>query len=566
MHLMGIRKPRVHVNTVQGQYCVANGFFVDYVTDYFSGKQVGRLDFFNPAVRKWYWESFAVQENSYAKGISGYWNDEADEYGGNLMFMQMQRSQYEGQRSFNNNRVWSINRNFYTGAQRYAYALWSGDIPTGFPAMADQRLYMLSSIVLGVSSWGMDIGGFQNTPDPENYYRWVQFGAFVPVFRVHGSYNQEREPWYFGSDAESIATKYIRLRYQLMPYIYAAAWENHLTGVSIARPLIFEYPDDPAVPNLSSEWMFGNSLLVSPVIQSGATSQTVYLPKGMWYDFASGKSYAGPWMFSAPVTSVDIPIFVKGGALIPESLPAQYVDDPAAQNAVVLSSYPGGTGSCVVYDDDGKTYNYEQGVYRTTAISHDRNTSRAVIAIGAANGSYETAKRDWLAELNWVALPPDSVVLDGNLIARLSIDSVKNLSFAGWALDQGSQQAIARFPDDRSAHTLTVYFNSNSSAVPSEGTLVPKEFRLEQNYPNPFNPSTRIQYSLPVKSQVRVEVFNTLGQCIVTLENGEQNAGYQSVEWNTNVASGIYIYRMDASAVNDPTKRFIDTKKMLLLR
>ena len=561
MNLMGIRKPRVHINTVQGQYCTANGFFIDSLTDYFSGKEVGRLDFFNPAVRDWFWECFAVYGNSYAKGITGYWNDEADEYGGNLMFMQMQRSEYEGQRWFNNKRVWSINRNFYTGAQRYAYGLWSGDIQTGFPAMADQRLYMLSSIVLGVSWWGMDIGGFQNTPSPENYYRWIQFGAFVPIFRVHGSYNQEREPWYYGAVAESIATKYIRLRYRLMPYIYDAAWENHQTGLSITRPLIFEYPDDPAAANLSSEWMFGSSLLVSPVVQSAATQQSVYLPEGTWYDFNSGKSYSGMSTYTVPVTTVDIPIFVKGGSIIPESLPAQYVDDPAAQSTVVLSSYPGGTGTCVVYDDDGKTYNYENGIYRTTAISHDRNDQRAIIAISASAGSYETAKRDWLAELNWVPFLPDSVVLDGKSLTGRSVDSMTTFSVAGWAFDSDSQRVLARFPDDKSPHTLIVHFNSTSSKVPSHGGIAPREFRLEQNYPNPFNPSTTFKFALAKAGKTSLKIYDALGREVADVFDSYAQAGeWLSVGFDASgLASGTYLARLE-SGTNTVTRKILLVK------
>lgn len=566
INLMGIRKPRVHVNTIQGQYCQSNGFFVDYVTDYFSGKLVGRLNFHDHAVRKWYWESFALQGNSYSKGLTGYWNDEADEYGGNLMFMQMQRAQYEGQRAYNNKRVWSINRNFYTGAQRYAYALWSGDIQSGFSTMADQRLFMLSSITLGVSWWGMDIGGFQSTPNPANYYRWIQFGAFVPVFRVHGSYSQEREPWYYGAEAESIATKYIRLRYRLMPYIYSAAWENHLTGVSIARPLVFDYPEDPAVENISSEWMFGNSLLVSPVVEANVDQQTVYLPEGDWYDFHSGNHYVGTATYNVPVTTFDIPIFVKGGSIIPMSAVAQYVSSPEMQKAVILASYPRGTGKCTVYDDDGVTYNYENGDFCTISITHDRTDQRAIIGIGPRTGSFVIQQRDWLAEMNWVQSLPDSVVLDGIHLKTRSIDSINAFSITGWAFDVAEKKCLVKFPDNTAAHTLAVYFGITSSTGGSQGSNLPKEYELEQNYPNPFNPSTTIRYSLPSFSTVRLEIFNTLGQSVERLFDAEQEAGIKTVKWNALLPSGMYFCRLEAVSVEDPSRRISDVKKMVVLK
>ncbi len=559
MHLMGIRKPRVHVNTTQGLYCQNHNFFVDYVTDYFSGQQVGRLNFNNPDARQWFWESFALQGNSYTKGITGYWNDEADEYGGNLMFMQMQRGQYEGQRAFSNNRVWSINRNFYTGAQRYAYALWSGDISSGFPSMADQRLFMLSSITLGVSWWGMDIGGFWGTPNSENYFRWIQFGTFVPVFRVHGSLNQEREPWNYGSEAETIATKYIRLRYRLMPYIYSAARENHLTGISIVRPLVVEYPDDPTVANLSSEWMFGNSLLVSPVVIEGATQQSVYLPDGNWYDFNSGKYYAGKTSYIIPVIRSDIPTFVKAGSLIPMSSAAQYVDAPEARKTLLLSSFPGGSGGCTVYDDDGITYDYEKGIFSTDTIIHNRTDQRAIITIGTRFGTFSVPQRDWLAEFNWVTVSPDSVMLDGSRLNVVTLDSIHSFTAKGWVFDSVSQKCFVKFPDNSTAHTLAVYFSKVTSAKLT-GDIVPRQFQLMQNYPNPFNPSTVISYQLPVNSHVTFKVYDVVGREVATLVDEQKEAGSYFVQFNASTnASGVYFYKLCAG-------NFVDTKKMLLTK
>ncbi|MCK9409208.1 MAG: DUF5110 domain-containing protein, partial [Bacteroidetes bacterium] len=563
MHLMGIRKPRVHVATTQGAYCNANAFFIDYVNDYFSGKQVGRLNFNKPAVRKWFWESFAVQNNTYAKGMSGYWNDEADEYGGNLMFMQMQRGQFEGQRSFNNNRVWSINRNFYTGAQRYAYSLWSGDINTGFPTMADQRLFMLSSMTVGVSWWGMDIGGFNGTPNSENYFRWIQFGAFVPVFRVHGTHNQEREPWNYGAEAEAIATEYIRLRYRFMPYIYSAARENHRTGLSIARPLVMEYPDDPKVSNLSTEWLFGSSLLVAPVVTAGAVQQTVYLPEGGWYDFHSGQYFAGSTSYTVPVTRKDIPLFVKAGSIIPMSPVSQSVDAPEAKNTVILSSFPGGDGSCVLYDDDGTTYDYEKGIYSTDTIIHQRDDHRVLITIGSRIGTYAVSPRDWLAEANWIDALPDSVVLDGKLLKNITLDSLHTFGTQGWSLDSLAKKCYAKFTDNGDAHTVVFYFSHGTSSILQENQA-PHQFELEQNYPNPFNPTTTIGFTVvtTVSSEVfesavkkendgtrtTLKVYNVLGQEVSILFNGIAETGkYHQVTFDaSNLSSGMYVARLQS--------------------
>lgn len=566
MHLMGIRKPRVHVATTQGTYCQSNNFFLDYRTDYFSGKQVGLLDFHNPAVRNWYWDSFAVLNRSYDKGITGYWNDEADEYGGSLMFLQMQRAQYEGQRRYNNRRVWSINRNFFTGAQRYAYGLWSGDIQTGFSAMADQRLFMLSSIVLGVSWWGMDIGGFAGTPTAENYFRWVQFGAFVPVFRVHGTLNEEREPWHFGAEAESIATKYIRLRYRLMPYIRAAAWENHLTGISIVRPLVMQYPDDPSVLNLSSEWMFGASLLVSPVVVSGATSQSVYLPEGPWLDFHTGQRYAGPASITVPVAREDIPIFVKGGAIIPMAPPMQSTADSTGRAELILASYPGGSGTATVYQDDGTTYSYENGEVSQIAVTHVRTPEQATITVGSCTGMYHEQIGAYVAELEWISTAPDSVVLDGIRLPQIPADLLPTARHPGWAVDSAARTCRVRWNYDADAHILTAFFPKTPSGITPHKSDIPDRFKLHQNFPNPFNPSTRISYELPERSFVRLSITDILGRTVDVPVDDVKNAGVQTIEWHVDSSTGPYFCRLEATPVDNPVMTYAEVRKMLLLR
>ncbi len=458
LKLFGIRKPRIHLNTVQGDYCVANNFFVDVQTDYFTGKLVGRLNFLDLQVREWYWKSFAEREGTYDKGIIGYWNDEADEYGGNFMFMQMQRAQYEGQRSLSNKRVWSINRNFYLGAQRYAYAHWSGDIGTGFQSMAEQRTFMLSSINLGSSWWSMDTGGFHGTPSPENYIRWIQFATFVPIMRVHGTFGQEREPWNYGPTAETIARKYIKLRYALIPYIYSYTWQNHQTGVSIVRPLCFVYPDKAELANNVSQWFFGEQLLIRPVVEPSATSVSLYLPPGDWYDFHNGNLYKGPGNLVYPVTINEIPILVKAGAIIPMQPVGSVVDDPDVSTSLMkIICYPGDNGSFTLYEDDGETYDYENNIYCTTSIEAYHTSEKITINLGNRNGSYHPLQRDYLMEAKWLEAEPLKISFDDSLMNRIKIDVIQDSSVMGWAYNKNFRSVFIRFADDGSAHQIEVF-------------------------------------------------------------------------------------------------------------
>ena len=176
-------KPRIHVDTEEGRYATAHDLWIPgekASPDYFSHKPVKDLDFDKPATRAWFFNP--TLQHSFETGIVGWWNDEADEAGGDTQFLNMERALYDGQRAHSDTRVFSLNRNFWLGAQRYAYGLWSGDIQTGFATMARQRSRMLSAIDVGEMWWSMDGGGFHGHPSDENYARWIEFGAFTPDF------------------------------------------------------------------------------------------------------------------------------------------------------------------------------------------------------------------------------------------------------------------------------------------------------------------------------------------------------------------------------------------------
>jgi len=366
MKLTGIMKPRIHMDTEQGKYAKDHNYWYEEKgpsVDYFSNKMVGDLNFANADCRKWY---FSHAKNALDSGLSGWWNDEADEDCGNLQFLNMQKALYEGQRAYNNNRVWSINRNFFLGSQKYAYGMWSGDINSGFESMANQRERMLSAVNLGAIKWGMDTGGFSGDPTQENYARWIQFSAFTPIFRVHGGQDLQRQPWVFGETAEAAAKNAMQLRYKLIPYIYSYERQAYEGGVGIVKPLVFDYPKDKKVENYVDAWMFGDYMLASPVVKEGETSKEIYLPEGTWFDYFKGTSYKGGDTIKYTVDSVkwsDIPLFIKKGAIIPSQDFMNYVGEKPVKD-IYLDIFPDSKEtSFKYYDDDGSTYNYEKGEY-----------------------------------------------------------------------------------------------------------------------------------------------------------------------------------------------------------
>jgi alpha-glucosidase len=436
MHLSGIMKPRIHIDTVEGRYATAHNFWFPgkpTSVDYFSLNPVGDLDFDLPAARAWFFND--ALKHSFDTGIVGWWNDEADNTDDNNQFMNMQRALYDGQRAYSTLRVWSVNRNFWLGSQRYAYGLWSGDIPTGFASMAAQRQRMLSAIDVGAMQWGMDGGGFIGHPSDENYARWLEFGAFTPIFRVHGTFNEKRQPWRYGPIAEAAATKAIRLRYVLTPYIYANEHESHTHGVGLVRPLIFDYPDDPKLRNDVDAWMFGDHLLVSPVVEQGQTVKQIYLPAGRWIDWFKGTTYQGGRSIDYPIDSAhwdDVPLFIRDGAIIPTQPVMDYVDQHPV-TTLTVDVFPAPTASHFdYYDDDGVSYAYEHGEYFSQTLSTRGTQGNAEFSIAAPTGSYRPALQYYLVQ--WHTDAAGQISHQGAaLVSYDNLAALQNAAGEGWA-------------------------------------------------------------------------------------------------------------------------------------
>ena len=436
MQITGIMKPRLHFDTVEGRYATSHDFWVPGEKasfDYFSHKLVKNIDFDIPAARHWF--GGLALKYGFDDGIAGWWNDEADTTGSDTEFMYMQRALYDAQRAASDVRVWSINRNFYLGSQRYAYGLWSGDIPTGFASMAGQRARMLSAINVGAMQWGMDGGGFTGHPSDENYARWIEFGAFTPIFRVHGVLNEKRQPWVYGPVAEKAASAAIRLRYALIPYIYSYEYQRHVDGVGLVRPLLFDWPHDPRVANDVDSWLFGRYLLVSPVVQQGQTRKDIYLPAGRWSDWFSGKVYQGDEDIQLALDSKgwgDIPLFVRDGAIIPLQPVMDYVGEkPVTELAVEV--FPSDRRSTFdYYDDDGSTYAYEHGAYFRQTLATQNHANSVQFDIGAVSGTFKPALRFYLLKIH--GRPASSVIVNGKPLASSdSLGVLQQGDSEGWA-------------------------------------------------------------------------------------------------------------------------------------
>jgi alpha-glucosidase (family GH31 glycosyl hydrolase) len=443
--LAGIFKPRIVLRNVDdnltaaAQYAYDHRLFFDWeqpYIDYFSKRPALDIDFSKPTARTWFWDHMVP---AYRSGMQYFWNDEADSIG-NAMFpnfqnADMQRAMYDGQRSIGDQRVWSINRNFYLGAQRYAYAEWSGDIWTGFHSMSWQESRMLSTIALGEPHWSMDTGGFEGHPGSENYARWVEFAALVPIMRVHGSLNEHRQPWIFGAQAEADAKAAIELRYSLIPYMYAYERQAHETGIGIVHPLFWDFPTDGGrVVDITDEWMFGDELLAAPILGEGQASRTVYLPPGQWFDYFRGQRYEGSQSIVYPVNSQtwsDIPLFIRAGAIFPTQDVQQYVGEHPATRVFVNVFPTSIETSFNYYDDDGLTYAYEKGAFYQQRLSSSDNGTVVRFALATPTGTYKPPLREYEVKLHGISAR--SVTIDGVESAHYAdLAQLESGSAEGW--------------------------------------------------------------------------------------------------------------------------------------
>jgi len=439
--LAGIMKPRIHVDSEEGRYATAHGFWVKGrapYTDYFSGKLVNDLDFSIPECRRWYWEDAIPAFNT---GIVGWWNDEADVWGSTWESMYMAEAEYEGQRAYAKDRVrvWTNNRNFFSGAQRYAYATWSGDIESGFGVMQEQRERLLCSVNVGQARWGMDTGGFNNNyhiageERNEAFARWIEFAAFVPIFRTHGT--SYRQPWLYGPKAEAAARRAVRLRYSLIPYMYAFERKLAETGIGLVRPLIWNYPDDPHVTNAVDSWMFGDSLLVAPVVDQGQAIKDIYLPAGEWIDYFRGNRLQGGRVIHYPVDAtnwLDIPLFIKKGAIIPTMEVQDYVGERPSKQ-VTVDVFPDVSPSkFVYYDDDGITYDCEKEGYFKQEIRVSADATGALVELGLPTGHYSPPLQWYTFKIH--GQPYGSLTVDAKRATKQgSLQELEDTDGGGWA-------------------------------------------------------------------------------------------------------------------------------------
>ena len=456
------------------------------------GGNAGVVDFTNPEAADWWGD---LQQKPIDDGVKGFWTDMGEPAWSNeestdrlhmkhflgkhdeihnvygLTWDKVVTEQFEKHNP--NQRIFQMTRAAYAGMQRYTFG-WSGDsgngkdINDGWDNLANQIPLGLSAGMGLIPFWTTDISGYcgditDYDEFSELYVRWLQFGVFNPLSRVHHEGNNAVEPWLFGKEAEAISREAIELKYQLHPYIYTYAREAYDTGLPIMRALVLEYPNDLETYNLDGQFLFGNELLVAPVVEEGARSKRVYLPKGTWRDYNNPQiSYNGKQFIDYEAPLNVIPVFVKEGSIIPKMPVMPFIG--AMKNApMILEIFPKDKKtSFEIYEDDGTTNDYKKDMFKKTKIESEASSKTVDITINEPKVSgYETEEeRNYWLEI-YLDKNPGEIEINDKKVEKSNFSELQknwNTAFktSGYYYDEEAKILYVKLPDNRKKKNIKI--------------------------------------------------------------------------------------------------------------
>jgi len=384
-------------------------------------------DYTNPAVREWWAGLF--KELIADIGVKGVWNDMNEpavmevptktfpldvrhDYDGhpcshrkahNIYGTQMARATYEGVKRFSYpKRPFIITRSAYSGAQRYTSS-WTGDNVATWEHLWIANVQVQRMNLSGMGFTGSDIGGFAEQPTGELYARWIQLGVFHPFCRTHSSgHHGEQEPWAFDEEVINITRKFIELRYQLLPYLYTMFWQYIDEGVPMLKPLVYYDQEDPQTHYRTDEFIFGNQILVCPILEPNALGRRMYIPRGTWYNYWTNEVVQGGKELWVDTAFDQIPVFVKAGSIVPKYPVQQYVGELEFDELTLDIYYKEGKETSLVFEDAQDGYDYKKGRYSLRKFSLEAKDNGLIIR-QHIEGKYTTPYHSF--KINLVGLP-----------------------------------------------------------------------------------------------------------------------------------------------------------------
>jgi alpha-glucosidase len=398
-------------------------------------------DYTNPVVREWWAGLF--KELISDVGVKGVWNDMNEPavmevpnktfpmdvrhvYDGNpcshrkahnIYGTQMARATYHGVKRFTYpKRPFVITRSAYSGAQRYTSS-WTGDNVATWEHLWIANIQVQRMSISGMGFTGSDIGGFAEQPTGELYARWIQLGVFHPFCRTHSSGDHgNQEPWAFDEEVINITRKFVSLRYQLLPYLYTMFWQYIEEGIPMLKPLVYYDQEDTQTHYRNDEFIFGNQILVCPILEPNAVGRRMYIPRGEWYNYWTNEFSTGGREIWIDTKFDEIPVFVKAGAIIPKYPVQQYVGELEFDELTLDLYFKNGKEKSVVYEDAQDGYDYKKGRYSFLSFRTIGKEKELIVQLHK-EGKYDTPYSKY--KINLIGLPfkVTEIEIDNEIIA-----------------------------------------------------------------------------------------------------------------------------------------------------
>lgn len=521
------------------------------------------LDLTNPETRDWWWEIYRKRT---AEGIQGWWCDggEPDEHPPQIIHYNGKSAAemhnvysniwldmlYKGyQRDFPDIRPAFFCRAGWTGIQRYGPLHLCGDEARSWGALKGMIPVMLSSAMSGISYLHSDAGGYAPRDHDfhnELYIRWLQLGTFSPVMRVHLAGPVPAEPIFYIDTVKTIVRKMAEMRYQLLPYNYTCAYENSSTGLPIMKPINFYEPKNSDIANINDEFLWGENLLVAPVVDS-VYQREVFFPKGKWIDFFDGKKYEGDSSYSFDVPLDRLPLFVKSGSFIPMA-PKRMNTKSYNADTLIIRYYPAEDSSETYYtlfNDDGKSPNsLESNSYELVSFNGSTNSSEIQLRISDSGFTFPSApkQRNLIFRIFSDKFVPGSVDIENK-----KVNLFKSIN------DYLAAETAAYYDAESGEIFIRFNWDGTNTRIMIKAIIINVEendYNISSNQPepNPFAENFTINYLLKENTDIELSLYSISGQRVFRKSEHNKGAGIHSFCWSNEYKEelpiGIYVLRI----------------------
>jgi oligosaccharide 4-alpha-D-glucosyltransferase len=558
-----ITEPYFTLNSVNYQPLASNGYFAKdsdgdpFVLWGFWAGDAALLDLTIPAAQDWMWNFYQARRE---EGVSGWWCDlgepenhpwEMQHQAGSaksvhnvysLIWARFIDENYANH--YPNERLFNLIRSGYAGMQRYSTFPWSGDIQRSFDGLKAQIPIMLGAGISGLGYMHSDVGGFTgNDNDSELFTRWVQFGVFAPILRLHGV--GTTEPVNFPDPYKSIMREYIKWRYKLLPYNYTLAFENTQSGIPLARQLNFYEPQNTTLANINDSYLWGKDLLVAPILNRNVSQRSVKFPQGKWINYHSLDEYQGGQTYSVSCNINNIPLFIRAGSFIANANPMESTEHYTTDSLVIQYfpdvEVPESYG--YVFSDDGKsTTSISAGQFELLHFNGTYLDDEITIEL-SKTGSYANAPpiRNMVFEVYRLGANPQAVLVDNAPITEVNgLDGFLNVNPA-YYWNSSSNILYINCSWDGAVKSISITKGLVNSIVTDDRKV--DDFLLHDPWPNPFNDVLNLTMDVITPSRYNITLHNTNGLAVANFSKSFDQPGRESFSLNlpSHLPKGVYV-------------------------